>query len=102
MNTAFGMNAQPRIFRYGSSRGLGITPTRKIPVQPDKLYRYFCLCIYKGPARQVVSHLSFASLRIMLIINSKSSSDKSFNPSMAVCKRAGVSSDSSKNWLGVI
>ena len=57
MNTAFGMNAQPRISRYGSSRGLGITPTRKIQVQPDKLYWYFCLCIYKGPAREVVRFL---------------------------------------------
>ena len=97
MNTAFGMNAQPRISRYGSSRGLGITPTRKIPVQPDKLYRYFCLCIYKGPARQVVIQLSLASLRIILIINSKSSSDNFFNPTVADCKRAEASGDSSKN-----
>ena len=49
---AFGTNAQPRIARYGSSRGLGTSPTRKIPMQPGKLHRYFCLCIYKGPARQ--------------------------------------------------
>ena len=49
---AFGTNAQPRIARYGSSRGLGIPPTRKIPMQPGKPHRYFCLCIYKGPARQ--------------------------------------------------
>ena len=50
---AFGTNAQPRIASYGSSRGLGTSPTRKIPMQPGKLHRYFCLCIYKGPARQV-------------------------------------------------
>lgn len=49
---AFGTNAQPRIARYGSSRGLGTSPTRKIPMWPGKLHRYFCLCIYKGPARQ--------------------------------------------------
>ena len=51
---AFGTNAQPRIARYGSSRGLGTSPTRKIPMWPGKLHRYFCLCIYKGPARQFV------------------------------------------------
>lgn len=51
---AFGTNAQPRITRYGSSRGLGTSPTRKIPMWPGKLHRYFCLCIYKGPARQFV------------------------------------------------
>ena len=57
---AFGTNAQPRIARYGSSRGLGTSPTRKIPMQPGKLHRYFCLCIYKGPARQFVIRISIA------------------------------------------
>lgn len=59
---AFGTNAQPRIARYGSSRGLGTSPTRKIPMQPGKLHRYFCLCIYKGPARQFVIQKIFSNI----------------------------------------
>ena len=57
MKTAFGTNAQPRIFRYGSLRGLGTSPTRKMPMRPDKLHRHFCLCIYKGPARKIAYFL---------------------------------------------
>lgn len=62
------------------------------------LARFLCTykCVISGNGHSRVSR------RILPMMSIKSSSFSFRNSSMAVCRSAGFSSDSSKNWLGVI